>query len=158
MKDERMAILSMVEKGVITVEDAERLLEAIGKSENCDAGKKISDLFTKAGDGFNLFAKTVGEKTEKVVEDAKPVVKKAGESIEKVVEDAKPVVKKAAEAVSEAVTETAENIKKVYETKVKGSDEEVKEDDFEEDVTIMPVTEEVVEEVEAAEEVEEDKE
>ncbi|HCT63939.1 MAG TPA: hypothetical protein DIC60_01465 [Lachnospiraceae bacterium] len=148
MKEERMAILSMVEKNIISVEDAERLFAAIGKKENLDVGEKVSKLLSKAGDGLSTFAKSVGEKTEKMVEESKPVMKKAGEKLDKVVEEAKPIMKKAADTVSEK----AEEIRNSYEAKKQADDEdcfddeekdaETQEDDFEDNVTIIPSVEE----------------
>ena len=68
MKDERMAILSMVEKGVITVEEAERLFKAVGNKNSCDISEKIGEAVSKAGECISAVAKTVGEKTEKFLE------------------------------------------------------------------------------------------
>lgn len=152
MKEERMAILSMVEKGIISVDDAERLFAAIGKKDNLDIGEKVSKLLSRAGDGLNNFAKSVSETTDKIVEESKPVMKKAGEKIDKAVEDAKPIMKKAADTVAEK----AEEIRNVYEAKKQGNadeycdsecfqddeeDNKPKEDDFEENVVIIPSSE-----------------
>ncbi len=105
MKEERMAILSMVEKGVITVDEAERLFAAIkGGSKRA----KVEDFMSKAGDKLNILAKNVNKKTEKIMNDAKPALKTAGEKMEKVVEDVKPQVKKAAETFSEKAEEIKE--------------------------------------------------
>ena len=149
MKEERMAILSMVEKGIISVDDAERLFAAIDKKENIDVGEKVSKLLSKAGDGLSSLAKSVSEKTDKIVEESKPVMKKAGEKIDKAVEDAKPIMKKAADTVAEK----AEELRNIYETKKQAGDDEYcdgdcfekeeeeaepKEEDFEKDVVIIP--------------------
>ena len=79
MKEERMAILSMVEKGIITVDEAATLLNALNGSK----GDGIEKFMSKAGEKLNVFAKTVGEKTEKLVNDAKPLAKATGEKMEK---------------------------------------------------------------------------
>jgi len=140
MKEERLAILSMVEKGIISVDEAERLFVALNSSDKNDTFEKF---MSKTGEKLNIFAKAVGEKTEKIIADAKPMVKTAGEKLEKAVEDAKPAVKKA----TDAVVEKAEVIKtKIKERKntVEGEAEEIveevidEESDFVEDVTIIP--------------------
>ena len=64
MKEERMAILSMVEKGIITVDEAERLFAAIkGGSKRA----KVEEIMSKAGDKLNILAKNVNKKTEKIM-------------------------------------------------------------------------------------------
>ena len=151
MKEEKMAILSMIEKGIISVEEAERLFDAVGKRKETEIGAKLGKMFSKAGGSLNTLAKTVGEKTEKIVEESKPVVKKAGEKLDKAIEEAKPVMKKAVDTV----TEKTENLKKTYENKKEEikDDFEVRESDFEEDVIIVPVEEaEVSEEAKLKEE------
>ncbi|MCI8342236.1 MAG: hypothetical protein HFE62_03360 [Firmicutes bacterium] len=139
MKEERMAILSMVEKGVITVEEAERLFNAIGNKNSTDISEKIGEAITKAGEGLSAIAKTVGEKTEKFVEDSKPVVKKAGEKLDKAVDDVRPIAKKAVDSVAEKAENMIKNIKKGDDSNPEGSCECTTDDDFEEDVTIIPV-------------------
>ena len=144
MKEERLAILSMVEKGIITVEEAERLFVALNTSEKNDFEK----LMEKTGEKLNALAKTVGETTEKLISDAKPMVKQAGEKLEKAVEDAKPAVKKAADTVAGKAEEIKEKIKErknAAEEKAEDIVEEIideadlEESDFVEDVTIIPV-------------------
>ena len=151
MKEERMAILSMVEKGIITVDEAERLLIAIRKGSKSE---KNENIMSKAGDKLNVLAKNVNEKTEKIISDAKPAIKSAGEKMEKVVEDVKPQVKKAAETISEKADELKEKIKErrqdseediidgTFEKEEEcGDDGDVKDSDFEKDVTIVPFEE-----------------
>ena len=70
-----MAVLSMVEKGIITVDEAATLLNALNGSK----GEGVEKFMSKAGEKLNIFAKTVGEKTEKLVNDAKPLAKATGE-------------------------------------------------------------------------------
>ena len=81
MKEERLAILSMVEKGIISVEEAERLFVALNTSNK----NEFEKLMAKTGEKLNALAKTVGETTEKLIADAKPVVKQAGVKIEKAI-------------------------------------------------------------------------
>jgi len=140
MKEERLAILSMVEKGIISVDEAERLFVALNSSEKND----IEKIMAKTGEKLNSFAKTVGEKTEKLISDAKPMMKTAGEKIEKAVEDAKPMVKKAAGTVAEKAEEIKVKIKE-KKNSVEDEIEDITEDifeeesDFVEDVKIIPV-------------------
>ena len=119
MKEERLAILSMVEKGIINVDEAERLLKAIGGFAQAET--TIGGVFSKAGE----LAKTAAAKTEKIIDNAKPAVKKAAD-------DAAPAVKKAADKLKEK----AESFK-IFK---KGSDDGLSDDDFEQDVTIIPVS------------------
>ena len=158
MKEERMAILSMIEKGVISVDEAERLLNALNSTEK----NSFEKFMTKAGGTLNSFAKTVGEKTEKIVEEAKPVVKTAGEKVEKVVEEVKPSVKKAADTLSEKADMLKDKIKeRKYGSSDEAEEEPVTEEsDFEENVVIMPVgdTQADKDSVEEAEEKKQDEE
>lgn len=145
MKEERMAILSMVEKGIITVDEAATLLNALNGSK----GDGIEKFMSKAGEKLNVFAKTVGEKTEKLVNDAKPLAKATGEKMEKVVDDMSPSIKKAAGTFTEKANEIKEKIKErraAQEEEVQPEPEtedtdEVTESDFEEDVKIIPIEE-----------------
>lgn len=145
MKEERMAVLSMVEKGIITVDEAATLLNALNGSKVEGVEKFIS----KAGEKLNVFAKTVGEKTEKLVNDAKPLAKATGEKMEKVVDDMSPSIKKAAGTFTEKANEFKEKIKErrnAQEEEVQPEPEaedtdEVTESDFEEDVKIIPIEE-----------------
>ena len=145
MKEERMAILSMVEKGIITVDEAATLLNALNGSK----GEGIEKFMSKAGEKLNVFAKTVGEKTEKLVNDAKPLAKATGEKMEKVVDDMSPSIKKAAGTFTEKANEIKEKIKErrgTQEEEVQPEPEmedtdEVTESDFEEDVKIIPIEE-----------------
>jgi len=96
MKEERMAILRMLENGVISAEEAERLLNIL--NENKD--KEGSCAFAKAGSAIESIVENVGKKAGEV---AKVVGEKA--------EQAKPEIKKAAKTVAEKVSEAAETIK-----------------------------------------------
>ena len=104
---------------------------------------------TNAGEKLNVFAKTVGEKTEKLVNDAKPLAKATGEKMENVVDDMSPSIKKAAGTFTEKANEIKEKIKErrgAQEEEVQPEPEtedtdEVTESDFEEDVKIIPIEE-----------------
>lgn len=85
MKEERMAVLGMLEKGIITVSEAERLLLILQNEEDermraDGVGATIGSAINKAGDVLSSFAKTVGETTEKVAEKVEPKIKKAASS------------------------------------------------------------------------------
>ena len=92
MKEERLAVLSMVEKGIITVDEAERLLKAMNETVVND--NKVESVLSKAGGNISSFAKIAAEKAEKMIDDAKPVVKKA-------VDDTAPKMKKFSERATE---------------------------------------------------------
>jgi len=121
MKEERLAILSMVEKGVISVEEAERLLKAVSNNKNEES------VISKAGESIGSFAKTAAEKTEEVIDYARPHVKK-------VIDDAAPVVKKWGDKATDFAY-------KVFRKKETAAEEvkEAEESDFVENVCIIPV-------------------
>lgn len=106
MKDERMAVLSMLEKGIITAAEAEKLLivlQSQSKKED-DLTSNLNTAFTKAGEGLGAFAKA------------------AGETMEKVVTEAKPVIKKTIDTVTDKVDSAVEDVKAYKEKKKKTSD------------------------------------
>ncbi|MCJ7855469.1 hypothetical protein MUJ63_04050 [Lachnospiraceae bacterium NSJ-143] len=127
MREERLAVLSMVEKGIITVDEAERLLRALNETALSD---KAESMFSKAGENIGTFAKSAAEKAEKIIEDAKPKVKKA-------VDDASPKVKKFSEKASEF---TNRIIKRKND-----EDEEITDDDFEKNINIIPLDKQIEE-------------
>lgn len=127
MKEERLAVLSMVEKGIITVDEAERLLKALNETAVND---KEESVLSKAGVNISSFAKIAAEKAEKMIDDAKPVVKKA-------VDDTAPKMKKFSERATELTNKFVNNVNK---KKNSDSEDEVSEDDFEKGVNIMPLS------------------
>ncbi|OUQ58414.1 hypothetical protein B5E58_07270 [Tyzzerella sp. An114] len=73
MNEERMAVLRMLEKGVINADEAERLIVALSQpSRNSDALSHLGDVINKAGDVLSSVAKNVGDKAK----EAEPVIKK----------------------------------------------------------------------------------
>ena len=124
MKEERLAVLSMIEKGIITVDEAERLLKAMSETAVND---KVESVLSKAGENISSFAKIAAERAEKMVDDAKPVVKKA-------VDDTAPKVKR----FSEKATEITNRF--VIKKKASDAEDEISDDDFEKDVNIVPVS------------------
>ncbi len=126
MKEERLAVLSMVEKGIINVDEAERLLRAL--SETAQSEENKDSVISKAGENFGSFIKNAAEKTEKFIDDTKPVVKKAAM-------DASPKIKELSEKASIFTN-------KIIKRKKDSENNDVTDDDFEKDVTIMPVSHE----------------
>ena len=157
MKEERLAILSMIEKGIISVEEATTLFSAIDRKSECSTAYKANRIFSKTGEGISEFAKKVSVATEKLMEDSKPAIKKAGEKIGEVVEDSKPIIKKAASSMAEKAEEFKKSRKTdtVEDVDIEYAQGEAEESDFEKDVIIIPIKqEETIEEV-VAEETEE---
>ena len=82
MKEERLAVLRLLENGVINAEEAERLLLTLRPvppapnyyEKMSSAGGNMADLAKKAG-------KRVGKATEAAAKKAEPVIKKAAEKI-----------------------------------------------------------------------------
>lgn len=87
MREERMAVLRMLEKGIITAEEAERLILALQNKEvkerinTEEISDGISDALNKVGDVLGSFVKTVSEKAEGVAKEMEPVVKKMAETV-----------------------------------------------------------------------------
>ncbi len=69
MKEERLAILGMLEKGIITVDEAERLLNTLQKDSIIDTegiGATVSGALEKAGQALGVVAKKAGETAERM--------------------------------------------------------------------------------------------
>lgn len=102
MKEERMAILRMLEKGIISAAEAEKLILALqtkGTKERINTEEisdQISDTLSKMGDALGSFMKTIGEKAEDVAKEVEPVVKKMAESVAEKTAAAAEELKKAA--------------------------------------------------------------
>ena len=126
MKEERLAVLSMVEKGIINVDEAERLLRAL--SETAQSEENKDSVISKAGENFGSFIKNAAEKTEKFIVDTNPVVKN-------VAMNARPKIKELSEKASIFTN-------KIIKRKKDSENNDVTDDDFEKDVTIMPVSHE----------------
>lgn len=108
MKEERMAILNMLEKGIISVDEAERLLNTLHNGmglEKDGIGKAVGGALEKAGAALGSVAKTVGEKAQPVVktvsEKAQPVVKSAAEKVSDKAEELQPKMRSAAFRMNE---------------------------------------------------------
>ena len=80
MKKERMSILNMLEKGIITAQEAERLLLALNGTAKTPEREGVNDVvnqaLNKAGSAINTFAKAVGQQAEKLEPKVKNVAEK----------------------------------------------------------------------------------
>lgn len=128
MKEERMAVLGMLEKGIITVSEAERLLLILQNEEDermkvDGVGATIGSAINKAGDVLSSFAKTVGETTEKVAEKVEPKIKKAASSFADKAATFAEEAKNYAERKRQEFSEAEEDC---------DCEEEMQDDDFEE--------------------------
>lgn len=104
MKEERMAILNMLEKGIITVDEAERLLSTLHSGmglEKDGIGKTISSALGKAGAALNSVAKSVTEH---------PSVRSATERVAEKTEDLQPKVRSAAFRMTEKISDKADSL------------------------------------------------
>ena len=104
MKEERMAILNMLEKGIITVDEAERLLNTLNSGmglEKEGIKKAVGGALGKAGAALTAVA-------EKVKEN--PTVKSAAEKVADKADDLQPKVSEAAFRMREKVAEKADDL------------------------------------------------
>ena len=104
MKEERMAILNMLEKGIITVDEAERLLNTINSGmglEKDGIGKTVSGALSKAGAALSAVAGKVKEN---------PAVRSAAEKVAEKTEDLQPKVSAAAFRVREKAGEWKDDL------------------------------------------------
>jgi len=70
MKEERMKILDMLEKGAISADEANKLLASLGTKSDDD---KLAEFANNVAE----FAKEVGEKTKEICKNVSPKVKDA---------------------------------------------------------------------------------
>ncbi len=128
MNEERMAILGMLEKGIINVDEAERLLIILQSSAGFDKegiSKTVGDALGKAGEAFNSVAKTVGEKAEKIQPIMKDMANKASEKAE----DFEPAVRSAAFRMAEMMDSLKMDVKN-YREKMKEKKERDEAEDW----------------------------
>lgn len=122
MKEERLAILSMLEKGLITVDEAERLLTVLQNGmglEKDGIGKAVGNALEKAGDVLGNVAKTMGEKAEQL----QPKVKEVATKVADKADEMQPVVRSAVFRMTEKAHELKEDFK-TYKEKMKNQKEE----------------------------------
>lgn len=104
MKEERMAILNMLEKGIITVDEAERLLTTLHNGmglEKDGIAKTVGGMLGKAGAALNAVA-------EKVKEN--PTVKNAADKVAEKADDLQPKVSSAAFRMKEKLSDKADDL------------------------------------------------
>ncbi len=104
MKEERMAILNMLEKGIITVDEAERLLTTLHNGmglEKEGIGKAVGGALEKAGAALSSVAKSVTEH---------PAVKNATEKVADKADDLQPKVRSAAFRMTEKIADKADDL------------------------------------------------
>ena len=109
MKEERMAILNMLEKGIITVDEAERLLNTVNNGmglEKDGIKKAVGGMLGKAGAALTAVA-------EKVKEN--PTVKTAADKVAAKTEDLQPAVRGAAFRMAEKASEIKGDMATYYE-------------------------------------------
>lgn len=104
MKEERLAILNMLEKGIITVDEAERLLTTLHNGmglEKDGITKSVGGMLGKAGAALNAVA-------EKVKEN--PTVKNAADKVADKADDLQPKVSSAAFRMKEKLADKADDL------------------------------------------------
>lgn len=147
MKDERMMILGMVEKGIITAEEAERLLFALSSAsgDKDNVNNAVGSALNRAGNALNNLAKTLGQKAEELQPKVKDAAEKVQEKASDLMEDAKetynekmePKLKRAADKMTDKAAEFFDDAK-TYAEKLKQKREAGKEsDEFYTDETIL---------------------
>lgn len=147
MKDERMAILNMLEKGIINAQEAERLLFTL----QADRGirkekitKTMNEAFDKAGDAFHSVAKVVGTQAEKI----QPAVRDVATKVSYKAEELEPTVRSATFRMTEIVEGFKEDVKN-YKDKIKEKKASDQEDWYEEDDEMDATEENMTSEEEA---------
>ena len=102
MKEERMAILNMLEKGIISVDEAERLLTALHSglgTEKDGITKAVGGMLNKAGAALSAVADKVKEN---------PAVKNAADKVADKADDLQPKVSSAAFRMKEKLADKAD--------------------------------------------------
>lgn len=120
MKKERMSILNMLEKGIITAQEAERLLLALNGTVKTPEREGINDFvnqaLNKAGNAINTFAKVVGQQAEKLEPKVKNVAEKVTEKACVIADDAKTYADKLREKRAKAKEEEQQDIDDMNDT------------------------------------------
>lgn len=108
MREERMAILNMLEKGIISAEEAQRLLTTLQEGTVSEGfGKYVNGALQKAGSALNTVARKAGETAEKI----QPAVKNAAEKVADKAEELEPAAKNAAFQMREKASEFKDDVK-----------------------------------------------
>lgn len=104
MKEERMAILNMLEKGIISVDEAERLLTTLNNglgAEKDGIAKTVGGMLNKAGAALSAVADKVKEN---------PTVKSAADKVADKADDLQPKVSSAAFRMKEKLADKADEL------------------------------------------------
>lgn len=128
MKEERMAILNMLEKGLITVDEAERLLTVLQNGmgmEKDGIGKAVGGALEKAGAMLGSVAKTVGEKAEQL----QPRVREVATKVADKADEMQPAVRSVAFRMTEKAQELREDAR-TYKEKLRAKKTRDEEEDW----------------------------
>lgn len=131
MKEERMAILNMLEKGLITVDEAERLLIVLQNGMGMDKdgiGKAVGGALEKAGAMLGSVAKTVGEKAEQL----QPRVREVATKVADKADEMQPTVRSVAFRMTEKAQELKEDAR-TYKEKLRAKKFRDEEEDWDEE-------------------------
>ena len=152
MKEERMAILNMLEKGIITVDEAERLLTALHNglgTEKDGIARTVGGMLNKAGAALSAVAdkvkenpavKSAADKVADKADELQPKVSSAAfrmrEKLADKVDDLQPAVRSAAFRMAEKASEIKEDMatyrEKLKEKKTRDAAEAWEDGDLEE--------------------------
>ncbi len=135
MKEERLAILNMLEKGIITVDEAERLLTVLQNGmglEKDGIGKAVGNALEKAGDMLGSVAKTMGEKAEQL----QPKVKEVATKVADKADEMQPKVRSAVFRMTEKAHEFKEDLK-TYKEKMKNQASDCDEAEYWDDADVQ---------------------
>ena len=117
VKKERMSVLSMLEKGIITAEEAERLLLALNGTPKAAEREGVSDVvnqaINKAGGAINTLAKALGKQAEKLEPKVKDVAEKVSGKASIIADDAKTYAEKLREKRAKAKEEKQQDIEDI---------------------------------------------
>ena len=87
MKTEKLAVLRLLEKGIITADEAERLLKLINDSDKEDRINKadlradIEARLAVASEALNRLAKKAGDKADIAAKELQPIIKKVAGAV-----------------------------------------------------------------------------
>lgn len=152
MKEERLAILRMLEKGNISVDEAERLLNAVNNTNDKDITETIDSALNKFGNLLEKFGRKTGEVAKTVSQKAEekyPEVKKTAKNVVNKMNDAAETIKK---NIDKAANEDIFEGEATEKTEDAEETNEAKPEDFVDDVKIMPVENEAKEDKEEKQE------
>ncbi|MCL2752839.1 MAG: hypothetical protein FWE44_01665 [Defluviitaleaceae bacterium] len=105
MQEERMQVLKMIDEGKITVDEATKLLNALGAKACCEAKPTTEEKWAKFQEDTKEFFKEMGQKINQACEKAKPKIESA----------AKTVVAKTAQACDNIAQSLNEKVAKMQE-------------------------------------------